>query len=320
MIKRGVSELAVFAIKNQKEEVLFTDIKKLFLLLNRDTVYVTLHGKLYGIICLGDCLRKNDKEQVIINTEYIKICDWNAMQAKEIFLANKKVSNIPVVNAKFELLGEYRRWNERIYANDTIKLKKLLKMSGYLSEQRKLYVVITRDHTYFKELDGMPCVEFISVMQSIDYLDKDALILFQTREQKRAIQCSYGKTKAELLSEAEIWDSYIHWNEKRLERVLKLLEVSGLRVYTFGNFGDNKFYTDYYQEAMEKQKNWKESDVKEWAENFFADAYTEEYSRKILSMKFVHESRKGVRRLKEIKNELLNVSDGKRKTCYWTDS
>lgn len=57
MLKRDISELAVYRVEEEKEILPLECLRSLYLEKASEIIYITRNDKLYGIICLGDVIR-----------------------------------------------------------------------------------------------------------------------------------------------------------------------------------------------------------------------------------------------------------------------
>lgn len=57
MIKRDISQLAIYSIEQERETVPFEMLRDLYLNKTSDIVYIVKNKKLYGIICMNEVLR-----------------------------------------------------------------------------------------------------------------------------------------------------------------------------------------------------------------------------------------------------------------------
>lgn len=72
MKKRNIDELAVYCLDEEKRQILFNEVRNLFIKNATEVIYFVINQRLYGIICLGDCLR-TDNEYININKEFSRI-------------------------------------------------------------------------------------------------------------------------------------------------------------------------------------------------------------------------------------------------------
>ena len=61
MKKRNVDELAVYCLNKEKRQVLFDEVRNLFIKRATEVIYFVINQRLYGIVCLGDCLRMENE-------------------------------------------------------------------------------------------------------------------------------------------------------------------------------------------------------------------------------------------------------------------
>ena len=56
MLKRDISELAVYRIEEEKETLQLECLRSLYIEKASEIIYIIRNDRLYGIICLGDIL------------------------------------------------------------------------------------------------------------------------------------------------------------------------------------------------------------------------------------------------------------------------
>ena len=115
MVKRNISELAVYEVKEETETVLFTDIYKLYLEKTSEIIYVNKGRKLYGIISMGETLNQDKDGRIMINKRFTFLSEYNVTKAHEIFRDKRWIHKIPVTNRNGELIGDYSRWDDIMF-------------------------------------------------------------------------------------------------------------------------------------------------------------------------------------------------------------
>lgn len=115
MLKRDITQLAVYHIEEETDTLFFPCLRTLYLEKTSDTIYITRNKKLYGIIGRKEVLRRSPDGKVKINKSFTILTGYNVIKAHEIFQRNIYINKIPVINEQGELLGDYSRWDDMLY-------------------------------------------------------------------------------------------------------------------------------------------------------------------------------------------------------------
>ncbi len=111
MRRRTFDECAVYELCGERDAIDFSEIRHLFLEKTADIVYLTLNGRIYGIVCMGDVLHhmKNGKIEIVRNFTFLE--DFQDALVREIFDKRSNIQKIPVIK-EGRLEGDYSRWDD----------------------------------------------------------------------------------------------------------------------------------------------------------------------------------------------------------------
>lgn len=318
MVKQKFDDLAIYDLNGETQQVLFSEIQNLFVEKNTEIIYFVINQKLYGIICLGDCLRSSNKHYININTKFTKITNWNLMQAKNILLNNSNINKIPVVNEDDFLLGAYSRWDDELTMKHFISEDIMMSLIERISENRKVYLVNTKNvpSIRIKAFVDSKTVQVIDRFEIENYFNERAIFIFETEDEKRAWECYDRKRNPNYLTWSQLYKKSMRIDTGELELTLTALKQEGIKIFLYGNYNENCELQKACSLIISKQINQSKD---EFWKNFLEEFYTESYCEKIASMRFEHRNMKGVRILQDISSELLNIENGIRKTYYLPD-
>lgn len=317
MKKRNYDELAVYCLEEEKRQILFHEIRNLFIKNATEVIYFVINQRLYGIVCLGDCLRA-DNGYIKINTEFSHITNWDLMQAKHMFLKSSKINKIPVVNEEHMLMGDYSRWDDELTTKHFISDDMKAILLKNIKKKSKVYMVV-RDNGQGKEFKSYSygkLIQNINIYDVINYCSEDAIFIFESEDERRAVECYYGEQNPNFATWIQLYINYIKRDIDGLELALSALRQEGLHICLLGNYHENAALQNACALAMSKRLE--EEKENPWSA-FLDDLYTESYGEKIASMQFVHTNMNGLRILQDTETEVLNVKEGIRKTYYVPD-
>lgn len=316
MKKRNYDELAVYCLEEEKRQVLIQEVRNLFIKKTTEVIYFVLNQRLYGIICLGDCLRM-DNGYIKINTEFSQITNWDLMRAKHMFMENCKINKIPVVNEEHMLMGDYSRWDDELTTKHFISddMKAVLLM--HIKKKSRVYIVVgdIGQGEGFKSYSDGKSTQNINIYDVKNYCSEDAVFIFGSEDERRAAECYYGRRNPNFATWPQLYRNYIKRDIDELELTLSALRQEGLYICLLGNYHENAALQNACAMAMSKRL---EEEENPWSA-FLDDLYTESYGEKIASMQFVHTNMNGLRILQDTETEVLNVKEGIRKTYYVPD-
>lgn len=200
MLKRDITQLAVYHIEEETDTLFFPCLRTLYLEKTSDTIYITRNKKLYGIIDRKEVLRRSPDGKVKINKSFTILTGYNVIKAHEIFQRNIYINKIPVINEQGELLGDYSRWDDMLYIErNQARLMQEKAVRKVLGAYDAVYVV---EPVESKNLNYLCLVEYLKNYQ-IEYtvlekaqigdkLPEKAICIFLDEDERRGIQCFYG--------------------------------------------------------------------------------------------------------------------------------
>lgn len=317
MKKRIIDELAVYFLDEEKQQILFNEVRDLFIKKATEIIYFIINRRLYGIICLGDCLRR-DSEYIKINTEFSWVTGWNLMQAKHIFMEKNKINKIPVVNEDNILLGDYSRWDDELTIRHFISddMKSILIMN--IVAKNKVYTVNHENGQGegFRLHLNSKLIQNISINDVDNHGREDAVFIFESEDERRAVECYYCRRDPNFVTWSLLYTKYIKRDIEGLELSLSALRQEGLHICLLGNYCENDKLQNACALARSKRLEEEKDNIRR---NFLDDLYTKSYSKKIASMQFIHINMRGLRILQDTETEVLNIREGIRKTYYVPD-
>lgn len=250
MEKRDFELLAVYQIEDDEEMLPFESLYNLYAENTSDIIYITKDGILYGIICMGDVLYGHKKNDIVkINKSFTVLTGWNVIKAQEIFHRKKRINKIPVVNEQGKLLGDYSRWDDRLFIQ---RNRALLVQEEYVKKVLKPYKAVYAVEPAEKNNDCFRCLikcfdEFqieykaIKKQQIVDKLLENAICIFQDEDERRSAEClcgiepylydTYGKdiTKFDLLADKSLHVRLATYKSLMLQ-ILEQLEMGRLQI------------------------------------------------------------------------------------------
>lgn len=199
MIKRALSELAIYQIEKDTELLDKSCLHDLYQKKTSEIIYITKRKKLYGIICLKEAVYCFENGNVQINKTFTSLKGFNVIKAHEIF-QKKNIHKIPVVNEEGELLGDYSRWDDLLYIERNQKnlLKKEI-VKKVLEPYEKIYVVkpVKNKIHIFSQI--IQYLEMCGIQYTV--LNKDQvggklydkiICIFGDEDERKGMQCYYG--------------------------------------------------------------------------------------------------------------------------------
>lgn len=330
MIYKGREVLAIVEQDYNEKAVSFDRLERMIVDKPSNVIYFERNGKLYGIITMGDVIRDSCecREKVAINTNFTTLSNSEYMRARNIFNEKKNINNLPIVDEKGILTGEWSRWDDVLcnaYISAVVKGKAAKCMENYhvavvdsdICSNNKYGGAISLGWIYkLLQLSGaeVECIGYDSVS---DYLNKVDYILFLTEDEYRAfnvLYCHLHKTE----NAFKLQTVYKIFGYMNLKEHLDTLKRNGVYVYNL-TFEQNKYYMGLKNKIDEKfKKIGKNKGViipSEIEKDFFDDLYTADYAAGIKNIDFQVETESGKSMLKDCRSEYYNVVSGERVTC-----
>lgn len=145
------------------------------------------------------------------------------------------------------------------------------------------------------------------------FLNDNLVFIFRNEEEKKSLECYNGRKNDNFFTCCQLYRKYIREDESELETTLLALKQEGLKIYLWGNYFENSEIQEALNKETSKNKNRKDGGF--W-KDFLGELYTDSYKEAITSMKFKHKNVNGIRVLQNTYSKLLNIKDGRRRTCY----
>lgn len=199
MIRRDITQLAICQTAEKLDQISFGCLQKFYYEKPSETIYFTVGKILYGIVCMGEVLHK-ENGMVKINKAFTVMTGFNMNKAYGIFSKCARIYKIPVVNAQGELLGDYSRWDDRLYIlENQKKLMKQETVKRILESYHAVYVIEPAENA---DVNYLQLLEYLNCYQvKFDVLDKEQLqdklfeksiLIFLNEDERMAVQCLYG--------------------------------------------------------------------------------------------------------------------------------
>lgn len=200
MVKRSITELAVYHIDEERDILPFECIYNLYLEKTSEIVYIVKDHKLYGIVCMGEILYGHKQNSSVkINKNFTKLRGFNVIDAHEIFQSRRSINKIPVVDEQEKLIGDYSRWDDMLYIKrnqERLMQKEFVK--NVLEPYESVYVVEPIE----KDSYGYMCLKNYLNIFNVDFsvLDKTqicgklaekSICIFLDEDERRGMQCFY---------------------------------------------------------------------------------------------------------------------------------
>lgn len=206
MIKRDVTQLAIYQTQEELETIPLADLHNLYIEKTSEIIYITKRKKLYGIVCLEDVLNHTNNGVVRINKIYTVLSPGNIIKSHEIFQRKKRIHKIPIVDEYGELLGDYSRWDDLLFIerNQEWIMREEDVAKRFFDLYETVYIVepVISKRRLYEQL--RVCLEAFSI--SFQYLSKEmikdkmsekAICIFLDEDEKRGIQSLYGVRQKE---------------------------------------------------------------------------------------------------------------------------
>lgn len=207
MIKRELSQLAIYSVDQELEMLPLKCLRELYLEKTSDIIYIVKGKRLYGIICMeqvlygqkGNTLVKVNRSFTVLKKRG-GVEKYEAIEACKIFKERFRIHKIPLVNDAGELLGDYSRWDDVIYVErnwEQLVQGEILK--EVLNLYEGVYIIEPAGGEvpqYMRLKRYMDCFEIsykvLPKEQICEKLEEKAICIFQSDDERRGIQCLYG--------------------------------------------------------------------------------------------------------------------------------
>lgn len=355
MRRRMAEELAIYELNSEKDEIQFKEIRNLLIDKTSDIIYITLCGKLYGILCLGDFLHhmKNGVVPIVKNFSSVNHFDENV--AREIFTKRKNIQKIPIVSNGY-LLGDYSRWSDTDQVwikwlsqqkNVWGQLKRYIRTNRY----KKIYVVDPiNEKNWIKDilirLLENETINFTLLkkekLHRLIHEEEKCLIFLTDTDEWRGIIC-IDEIDYETINENLAWFTFskLYWELSRYDKQERLshysiisegrgidafeeLQKKGVRILAFYN--DTYYISNYIKAMVRRQADTiKTFDLKEgefWpteteiGKEYFGELLEKEDYLNGTAQKEMLYGHSLHKVRRDYSGRYYNVIHGYRKTCY----
>ena len=196
MIRRNLSQLAVYQTEEELNSIPFEYLQNLYMDKTSEIIYFTKGKQLYGIVCMQEVFR--GKDVVKINKSFTVLQGGNMIQACRIFQSRKiKIHEIPIVNEQGELVGDYSCWDDILYIERNQKqFMQEENVKKTLGHYTKIYVVkpVNGKYSYFLQLTdyltrfGIRHV-LLDKEQIAGMLSDNTCFIFVDEDERRGTEC-----------------------------------------------------------------------------------------------------------------------------------
>lgn len=201
MVKRDISQLAVYEISEAMETLPLECLRSLYLEKTSEIIYVTKEKKLYGIICMGEVLYGHKQNKVVkINRSFTSLKGFNFIKARDVFAKKRKVNKIPIVNEQEELLGDYSRWDDMLFVErNQEQIMERDSVKKLLGTYENVYIVPpveTENSNYLRLIEYLNsfCIDYKVLSKGLigDKMSEKAICILLDEDEKVGVQCLYG--------------------------------------------------------------------------------------------------------------------------------
>lgn len=238
MVKRNISELAVYEVKEETETVLFTDIYKLYLEKTSEIIYVNKGRKLYGIISMGETLNQDKDGRIMINKRFTFLSEYNVTKAHEIFRDKRWIHKIPVTNRNGELIGDYSRWDDIMFIERSSSLlMRKESVQKILKQYKAVYVIkpIEYKHPFYlamiKYLESFQIeFEILNKELLVEKISDEGVYIFFHEDERRGCKCLYGMKSCFGHDSEKVKDRQIITYKDLLIQIMKKEQLDRLEI------------------------------------------------------------------------------------------
>lgn len=201
MVRRELSQLAVYSINQEMETLPLECLRTLYLNKPSETVYIVKDKKLYGIVSMGEVLYGRRGNSIVrINKSFTMLDGYEVIKAYRIFLERPQIQKLPVVNEAGELLGDYSRWDDALYIErNQERLMQKEMVEKILKQYETVYIVepVEKENLqYLRLMKYLDCFQIQYVLLGNDRiyekLQEHAIFIFLNEDERRGMQCLYG--------------------------------------------------------------------------------------------------------------------------------
>lgn len=336
MIYTEYNKLTIYQVVRDNDIVDFSELAKLLMDRPSNMIYCEKNGSLYGIISTGDIRRAHEaeKSELIINKSFTCVTEKEYMRVKKVFHENIKINALPVIDKMGKLLGEYARWDDKLFSFKPLDFL----MDKYVVKflrggQNKLALVVPCDKFEWKKrqfdkwsvalVDTGFQVEIINRDSVIAAFENNNYVIFMDEDERRGT----GTLFKYILGKNFNWKQSLTcksiggiMRDTMGESILKSLQEKGVHVLTMKYVDNNSEYWRCLQRDLKARypkvvyPQWSEDFSKEYGKTFLGELYSDEYSKSILTHEFELTHVAGITKLKDEEGRFFNVTDGERLT------
>lgn len=352
MRRRNIEELAIYELQEETDRIDSSLLLSLYIEKTSDIVYLTLQGKLYGIVCLNDLQNRMEDGIVTINKKFTKMNCFDDEQARKMFALNR-FTKIPVVDETDCILGDYSCLDDTDivlvewladFENIWSHLKKFLKDKEY----KKTYIVNPNKGKQY--LTNYIVKIFERAKVSVTFIEKEelnmlkqnteqSLIIAADLEEVRGVLCINAinrvesNTKLKCMAFIYLWTNVANYVRKRRflhygevndsiigKSLLAELQNRGITILAVHN--DACYISDYIKDLFQKNQYF----IKKYGKDRFWPVESE-IGKEFFGELLENEDYRNGTAQSDIKTGDLSLSanysgkyynkiDGYRKTCY----
>ena len=238
MLKRDITQLAVYEINEETESIPLVNLYNLYLTRTSEIIYIVRHNRLYGIICMGEVFCQNYCGEIKINRYFTTVTGFSIYKAYEIFKRNKKINKIPVVNEHGELIGDYSRWDDLLFIerNNMRDMNKEV-VKKFVEPYEAVYVaepVFDNVPNYIGLINKLKYFHIEYKLLKKQFIGKkllqNALCIFLTEDEKRGTQCLYANDFLEFESKNIRWSIKMVTYTKLLSQIMREDQIKKLKM------------------------------------------------------------------------------------------
>jgi hypothetical protein len=228
---------------------------------------------------MGDIHRatENGIDIVCVNKKFAKLNGYEYMRARTIFLENKKINALPIVDVNNRLIGDYSRWDDLIWTFEINNLKNG-EYEKIFKEKMKRLVFIDAGELFHENNILMEkyrlCVENMGVetevvqrKEFIEVIDRNDYVIFGSEDVKRGVVTLYRDILGRNFDFQKIRtlkqiDDYINWEINRVlnnmigdsiaENIVSNLMDSGIFLMTLQVTGSGSIYWENLDSNIKK--------------------------------------------------------------------
>lgn len=329
--------LTIIQVDADKDSVSMEEVKKILFDSPSNVIYCEVKENFIGLISTGDIYRayKKDMDRVEIIKKCSIVRPGEYMKAKKIFEEKGSINAIPVVSEDNILLGDYTRWDDYKWLENTVNVcGGGYSIEGWFDKQKIAFVRsnnITKDKL---EIDNILKeqlikqsveIECVNYREAVQYLEEFDVLLFLDENEIRAFQTllyiTLGRDydgRCKLTTHGNILSSD-SFRYRSYDFYLEMLEHQDVGLIGLV-LRENEYYRMITKALCNKfelagEEVCRGIILKSTYKDFFDDLYNEEYIEQVINIRTIgFENNGGINRLKDWQSEYYNVVNGERCT------